>query len=226
MTIEIKINTDPNILRIFIIRHGQTEHNVQKILQGHLDIDMNKTGHNQSQLVGEALKDMQFDGFSTSDLIRCQNTSKEILEHHQNIEVRYTQNLREREMGAVQGMYLKDALAKYGENFRNMGESKEDFLVRVDSEWDRIVKLSETKKYSNYGICTHGGVITAFINYLYDIKKYNLSSSLKPEDLKVPFNTSVSVIDINKQDGRGIIQIFGNTDHLGAQLEVKEQLLR
>lgn len=86
MTIEIKINTDPNILRIFIIRHGQTEHNVQKILQGHLDIDMNKTGHNQSQLVGEALKDMQFDGFSTSDLIRCQNTSKEILEHHQNIE--------------------------------------------------------------------------------------------------------------------------------------------
>ena len=38
-------------------------------------------------------------------------------------------------------MYLKDALAKYGENFRNMGESKEDFLVRVDSEWDRIVKL-------------------------------------------------------------------------------------
>ncbi|CUM49844.1 uncharacterized protein AC631_04987 [Debaryomyces fabryi] len=226
MTKEVKLNSDPNILRIFVIRHGQTDHNVQKILQGHLDIDINKTGLNQSQLVGEALKGIKFDGFTTSDLIRCQNTSKEILKYHGDIEVRKSSNLREREMGIVQGMYLKDALAKYGENFRNMGESKEDLLMRVDGEWNRIVKLSETKGYSNYGICTHGGVITAFINYLYDIKEYGLSTSLRPKDLKVPFNTSVSVIDINKQDGRGTIHIFGNTDHLGAQLEVKEQLLR
>lgn len=226
MTIEVNRNQDPNILRIFIVRHGQTDHNVQKILQGHLDIDVNKNGINQSKLVGEALKDITFDGFSTSDLIRCQNTCKNIVVHHPGIEVKTTPNLREREMGVVQGMYLKDALEKYGENFRNMGESRETFLERVDREWDQIVKSTESKGYTNYGICTHGGVITAFINYLYNVKKYSLNPNLEPKDLKVPFNTSVSVVDINKESGRGTIQIFGNTDHLGAHLEVKDQLLR
>ena len=55
MTFEINENPDPEIIRVFIVRHGQTDHNVQKILQGHLDTDINETGKEQAEIVGKYL---------------------------------------------------------------------------------------------------------------------------------------------------------------------------
>ena len=216
----------PNNLRIFIIRHGQTAHNVDKILQGHLDIDLNETGYKQSQLLAESLRKVKFDGFASSDLIRCENTLAEIRKKQSSFEVRYTANFREREMGPVQGMYLKDALVQYGENFRDLGEGKTKFLKRLIKEWNELVEFCIKEDYTNFGLCTHGGVITALVNYLYSDMDYKLDENLTPKKLKVPFNTSVTVIDIDKKHRNAIIKDFGNTTHLGEQLEVKEQLLR
>lgn len=216
----------PNTLRIFIIRHGQTAHNIEKKLQGHLDIDLNETGYKQSQLLGESLRKVKFDGFSSSDLIRCQSTLMEIQKKQSSFEVNYSANFREREMGPVQGMHLKDALAQYGENFRDLGEGKAKFLKRLIKEWNDLIEFCVKEDYTNYGLCTHGGVITALVNYLYSDMNYELDKNLTPSKLKVPFNTSVTVIDIDKKSGNAIIRDFGNTSHLGEQLEVKEQLLR
>ncbi|KAG2731891.1 hypothetical protein G9P44_005478 [Scheffersomyces stipitis] len=225
MTIDVVSNEDPEILRIFVVRHGQTDHNVQKILQGHLDIDINEVGQDQSEKVGEFFSQIDIDEFISSDLIRCRNTVAEIVKRQdEQKSLRFTSNLREREMGVVQGMYLKDALAKYGENFRNMGETKVQLLRRIDEEWQHVIKSNRNSK--NVLLCTHGGVITGFTNYLYKDKKYQLSKFLEPHDLKVPFNTSVTVIDINKDTSHGTIQTFGNTSHLGGQFEVKDQRLR
>lgn len=222
MTVQIVENTNPEVLRVFIVRHGQTDHNVQKILQGHLDIDINDTGREQAYLVANAFKNIQIDYLVSSDLIRCQNTIGPFLPY-QDVQPKITSNLRERDMGEVQGMYWKDASAKYGDDLRNMGEKTEPFIARVEQEWNLILKQQQCL---NVAVCTHGGVITTFVNYLHDKKGYSLGEGLTREKLKVPYNTSVTVIDINKETKSGKIQIFGNTDHLGAQFEVKEQGLR
>lgn len=226
MTVEIHANKDPDTVRIFIIRHGQTDHNVTKVLQGHLDIDLNDHGKNQADTVAKYLSSIPFDFFVSSDLLRCQNTTKPILSYHPDVPLKLTENLRERNMGVVQGMLLKDAIAQYGEDFRNLGEKFPDLIHRVELEWDSLIKSSLHNNYNNVGICTHGGVITGFINYLYGVKRYDLYKYLDPESLKVPFNTSVSVIDVNKHTKQGVIQRFGLTSHLGGQFEVKDQLLR
>lgn len=220
-------NTDPNVLRVFIIRHGQTDHNVQKILQGHLDIDMNQTGVEQARKVGQRFEVVPLDGIHTSDLIRCLNTTKQILRYHPHLQdsLRVTADLRERQMGPVEGMYISDAIAKYSMNFRNMGEKEDLLLSRVQRQWDSIASEGQRLGQKNYALCTHGGVITAFVNNLYR-QGYKLSPKLTPEKLKVPFNTSVTVIDIDKTTGDGTIQLFGDTAHLGEQLEVKNQMLR
>lgn len=227
MVFEIASNTDANILRIFVIRHGQTQFNLDKILQGHIDIDLNDTGRKQAELVGETFKNIDMDGITTSDLVRCQNTVKEITKHKKDIPVMKTYNFREREMGQVQGMKLQEALKMYGPEYKNQGEGRESFLKRVKSEWKSMVDTAIEKNYLNYGVCTHGGVITLFLNYLHTHEGYKLGKDLTEDDLKVPFNTSVSVIDINKTTGDAIIQDFGNTKHLGSShLQVKEQRLR
>ncbi|KAL1574998.1 hypothetical protein MG5_00041 [Candida albicans P57072] len=222
MTFEINENPDPEIIRVFIVRHGQTDHNVQKILQGHLDTDINETGKEQAEIVGNYLSKIPFDYFVSSDLSRCQQTLIPILSHQQTKTVKYTPNLRERDMGKVEGMYLKDALEKYGPGFRNLGEKEDALCKRVEKEWNEIIE----QNYHNVLICTHGGVITRFINYLHKDLGYKLNNKLTPDNLKVPFNTSVSVIDVEKNTKRGVIQAFGNTLHLGGNFEVKDQLLR
>lgn len=106
MTISIVPNTNPDVLRVFIVRHGQTDHNVKKILQGHTDIDLNSTGIDQARKLGQVFLMMELDDIISSDLSRCQNTVKEIAVHHKK-EVELTPAFRERNMGIAEGMILR-----------------------------------------------------------------------------------------------------------------------
>ncbi|EDK43299.1 conserved hypothetical protein [Lodderomyces elongisporus NRRL YB-4239] len=289
-------------LRIFIVRHGQTDHNVQKILQGQLDTPMNSTGYSQSKLLGQRFSNLTIDKFVTSDLERCQETLRCILEqqpgdlntnsgatptldsstssttlsnlsnssnlvvknttgpcaeqdsvktasqqefsNHENSipesnkkntftlqlvsshpKVKITPNLRERNMGIVQGMYLKDALAQYGPNFRNYGESESELCTRVWIEFQQLIAASDDG--IEYALmCTHGGVITRFFNYLHETLGFKLEEGMSKDDLKVPFNTSVLIVDIDRYHGEGMIRKFGCTKHLGGEFQVEDQLLR
>lgn len=226
MTREVVANTDAKVVRIFVVRHGRTDFNAQKIMQGHLDIDINAEGRVQADKVGHYLKDIQFDHVVTSDLVRCVNTTKPILQHQKIHEPVVTADLRERNMGPVQGMKMQDAIDQFGADFRNLGEKKHELLERVGGVWSLIYKKAVADDHLNSLVCTHGGVITAFINHLYDGQNYKLADGLQKSDLKVPFNTSIAVIDLDKETGAGTIQKFGVTEHLGGHFEVKNQLLR
>ncbi|ODV80405.1 phosphoglycerate mutase-like protein [Suhomyces tanzawaensis NRRL Y-17324] len=222
MTIPVASNTDPKVLRVFVVRHGQTDHNVQKILQGHKDIDINERGASQAVLVGKVFASIPLDDIVSSDLVRCKNTVSEIAKFHPEVETAYTYNFRERNMGPVEGMYLTEAKEKYGDNYRNMGEQPKEFRERVESEWLKVV--AKNNDSTNIVLCTHGGVISMWANYLYREKGFK--SRVNEEKLKFPFNTSITVIDVHKGTGEGWIQDFGSTEHLGGHFEVKDQEIR
>lgn len=220
-------NTNPQVVRLFVVRHGQTDHNVKKILQGHTDIHLNDTGIEQAKKVGERFKSVPIDAIYSSDLARCRNTAKEILEYHPHLapDVVYSTSLRERNMGKAEGLYITDAISKFGHDFRNLGEPEEVLVGRIYAFWELVLDESVEKNYSNCVLVTHGGVLTALANYLHS-RHYALSPELTVEKLRVPFNTSVTVVDFNKETKEGIIQLFGETAHLGEQKEVTDQRLR
>lgn len=225
MTADVHANLSPHHIRFFVIRHGQTDDNKQKILQGQNDTLLNETGVHQAQLLGEYLKKITFDKLVSSDLTRCVATIKEIAVHQpQVVDIRYTPHLRERNMGKVQGMKLQEARDTYGEKYRSFGESRPELVARVSLEWDALV--ASCGKDSNYLLCTHGGVIRGLIDHLYRERRYGLGQLMTEDALKVPFNTSVAVIDVEKTTGAGIIQSFGFTGHLGGHFEVLDQGLR
>ncbi|EEQ36184.1 putative broad-specificity phosphatase [Clavispora lusitaniae] len=228
MTREIVANTDPNVVRIFVVRHGKTDYNAKKIMQGHLDIDMNDEGREQSEKAANHLKDIEFDYIVSSDLIRCVNTARAIAQKQKKPFGNFptTPDLRERNMGPVQGMQVQDALEKYGPDFKNIGEKQEDLVNRVTQVWEQTFKKAVAENHTNTVLCTHGGVIRAFINHLYNVRGYKLAEGMTFEDLRVPFNTSVTMIDLDKTTGEGLIQNFGSTEHLGGHFVVSNQQLR
>ena len=81
---------------VYILRHGQTEENKQKIIQGQLDTALNSEGERQADLVAKALKDIPFDVCYSSDLQRATDTAKRILVHHSGVEVQTHIAVRER----------------------------------------------------------------------------------------------------------------------------------
>ena len=85
-----------NTIRIYVVRHGETEENRQKIVQGHLDTSLNSEGERQSDLLAKALKDVPFDACYSSDLQRAVQTAKRVLVHHSGVELQTQLAVRER----------------------------------------------------------------------------------------------------------------------------------
>lgn len=224
-------NNDSSIIRVFVVRHGQTAWNIEKILQGHQDIPLNDEGHKQAKLLGNRLKDIDFDVWISSDLKRCIQTTKgiEAGAGPGKVPERFikTPSFRERFMGDVEGMKIADARAKYGDEFRNRGERKDEMIARIYKCWLECLETCAREGDKNVLLCTHGGVIRNFINYLYHEKGYHLGPGMTAADLRVPYNTSVTVLDIKRADIHdGTIERFGCTEHLGEQKEVGDKDLR
>lgn len=86
----------------YIVRHGQTEWNVKRIIQGRYDSPLTKIGLNQIDVLAQELKELKFDAAFSSDLLRAKRTAEIIALEH-NLAVETTKHLRERDFGIFDG---------------------------------------------------------------------------------------------------------------------------
>lgn len=213
-------NTADDVVRLFIIRHGQTDHNVKKILQGHRDIPLNGTGIKQGQQLGEYLlkEHIKFDAMYSSDLTRCQETTQEIVQISQNNgdennkvppTIKLNSDLRERFMGPIEGLHILEAeryADKHGKgSFRDFGESPEVFVKRLQNGINKSVEDAINNGYKNIAIVSHGGAIRAIMQWLQPDNESKI----------IVFNTSVTIVDFDKKLQEFQVKSIGNTKHLG-----------
>lgn len=59
------------VVRVYIVRHGETQENRDGVIQGQRDTSLNATGLEQARMVGEALKDAKLGVAFSSDLSRA-----------------------------------------------------------------------------------------------------------------------------------------------------------
>lgn len=92
---------------LYLARHGETVDNLNKIMQGQTQGQLNENGINQARQLAEELKGKHFDAFVASDLKRSVDTCRIVAEPH-HAEVRTTPLLRERDWGSFTGRYIPD----------------------------------------------------------------------------------------------------------------------
>lgn len=140
----------PVSTRVCIIRHGETEWNVQKRIQGHTDIPLNETGRAQALAMAFNAAHQRFQAIYSSDLARALETAK-ALAAREDHEVRPLPQLRERHYGLFQGLTAEEGarlhpqahahyLARDLDYDFGSGESLRDFAARVSDGIDWLVR--------------------------------------------------------------------------------------
>jgi len=87
-----------------LLRHGQTDWNVEGKLQGTSDIPLNEMGLKQAQAAAQAIKPDEWDIVLSSPLLRARATAQQIVETHALKEVVVDLRLLERAFGEAEGL--------------------------------------------------------------------------------------------------------------------------
>ena len=145
-------------MKIYIVRHGQTEENQKRILQGHLPGTLTPEGKEQIRMTAERLsnENVSFRCILSSDLRRAMD-SAEINADKLKLQIIPMKELRERDWGKYTGMPLADARDKFYSNgrwqFPDSAETEEEILNRAQNVLD---KLKSEYPSGNIIIVTHG----------------------------------------------------------------------
>lgn len=88
-------------MKLYLVRHGQTDFNAGKLMQGVKDIPLNEVGKAQVRELAEQIKGLKLDGYYVSPLVRARQTAEIIT----NGEAEFTVDdlLRERSFGELEG---------------------------------------------------------------------------------------------------------------------------
>lgn len=155
-------------MNIYITRHGKTDWNLQKKIQGSTNISINEEGIKEAEILKEKLKDVNIDLIISSSLKRAIETS-EIINEGKNAEIIVDDRIRERSYGIHEGSHKDDfdfiEFWDYNKNVKVQdAETIKDLFDRVYSFLDDIKEKYYDK---NVLLVTHSGtsvVIKCYLN--------------------------------------------------------------
>lgn len=168
-----------NYKKLFIVRHGETEFNKLKKVQGSgVDAPLNDTGRNQAATFFKAYKDYPFQKIYVSNLIRTQESVSSFIE--QGMPFEKLSGLNEISWGNKEGLaFSPEAHGEYtnvteawnkGELDAKItdGESPKEVMMRQKVALDHILSQAENQIL----ICMHGRAMRILICWLlgYDLR--------------------------------------------------------
>ncbi|MGM9971586.1 MAG: histidine phosphatase family protein [Anaeroplasmataceae bacterium] len=161
-------------MELFLVRHGQTDQNKMKKIQGRRDFPLNETGKEEAKALGLWLKknNMKFDVIMSSPLIRAKETAqiiKDVLMFEQDVII--NENFIERSFGECEGLDVCDEVFVNILNDKAIGlEKSDDIKKRVIDECMRMNSIYSDKKVL---VVSHSHTIKALACAVDDSYKFN-----------------------------------------------------
>lgn len=209
------------MLTLYITRHGETEWNTEKRMQGWSDSNLTKKGKEHAVLLGSRLKEVQFEAIYSSPSNRAEMTAS-LIKGDREIPMIFDERLREIYMGIWEGKtfsYIKDNHPDEFHSFWNTphlyesmgGENFNELINRILTCLGTIQGKHES---GNILIVTHSVVIKALLAHF---KKLPLEKLWDP-----PFihDTSLTVIELLEKGSKIVME--GDLLHRETGHEIKK----
>jgi 2,3-bisphosphoglycerate-dependent phosphoglycerate mutase len=205
--------------QVLFIRHGETDWNRLKRIQGHVDIPLSAHGVQQAEQLGVRLaREGRIDAIYSSDLQRARQTAEPFAEAL-GLEIRLSEGLRERFFGAFQAHDSDEINEKFPAEYVEWqtrdpgfsppgdGESQRVFYHRVVHAMEPIVAAHPGGRIA---VVAHGGVLDCI---------YRFAMKLPLQDPRnwPLLNCSINTVDYG-EDGATVVS-WGDVAHLSTDTD-------
>lgn len=157
-------------MKIYIVRHGETEENIKKTYYGDIDCHLTPNGIKQAELVGEKLRYINFDKVFCSEKKRAKETLERIYAGENFI---IDSRLNERNFGIFEGksyeqlqIGLKSEYDAWTKEWKNYCPENGESFVQVYHRVQNFMENLKKESVENILICTHGGIIRTIYTYI------------------------------------------------------------
>lgn len=162
---------------LVLVRHGETDWNLARRIQGRTDISMNDTGRAQAAAAAERLSAEEWHAIVTSPLDRALETARIIAERLGLGEPRIDDRLVERAYGEAEGMDAATLATRFPSMAGVQGIERRSDVTR------RVLPALESIALEHPGqrvlVVTHGGVIGSLVRYVTE-------KALPPAEVRIP----------------------------------------
>ncbi|XOV86319.1 MAG: histidine phosphatase family protein [Pseudomonadota bacterium] len=157
---------------IYFVRHGETEWNAIRRMQGQWNSDLNERGRRQAEVNGQLLARLEIDALFASPLDRTRQTA-DIINRFLDLPITFDARLMEWDCGDWSGHLYAEVAEKWpnewaalqADRFHFRGpacENYPDMIARAAPLLESIVSMTE----SNIAIVSHGMIGKAMISHL------------------------------------------------------------
>ena len=162
--------------QFIVVRHGETEWNVERRVQGNGNSPLTAAGLAQAEAIGARLARERFDLLVASDLGRAMQTAERISAHC-GLPIRRDARLRERNFGEGEGLTYEEIDSRWPDVFSRVretdpdamipgGETRRQFHERVRAAFQSLAHEHAGKRIT---VVSHGGVLTSLYRIVHDI---------------------------------------------------------
>jgi broad specificity phosphatase PhoE len=152
------------VTTILLVRHGETDWNLERRVQGHSDRALNETGRAQARKLADALAEEPIDAVFSSDLLRAHETAR-IVAERRGLDVTAIPDLRERHFGTWEGLTDDEIFERFpGAKTGTWGdgETREEMAQRV---LESLRRIAEAHPGGRVLVVSHGGPLRAVLTH-------------------------------------------------------------
>jgi alpha-ribazole phosphatase len=156
-------------MNLYLVRHGQTESNLQNRYLGSFEEELSLQGVNEIRKTKELIKQVCFDKIFSSERKRAIDSAKILVDKEMACDFR----LNERDFGIFENKTYKEICDKYPTERNAWEENWIDYKIpkgeSVKEAYERVVEFMEMLEKENYENClvvAHGGIIRLIYCYI------------------------------------------------------------
>lgn len=153
-------------MELYLIRHGQTDWNREKRIQGTEDIPLNDTGRHQAAVCAQALSALPFEAIYTSPLSRAVETARIISDACRHAPVILEPGLTERDFGIGSGLTYEELHRRYPQYPKLPLKGMEEFEPLCRRILHTVLRCAEKSHTGPVLLVSHGSSINALLYQL------------------------------------------------------------
>ncbi len=201
-------------MKLYLIRHGQTDWNVAGKIQGSTDIPLNEMGKKQAACLAKGMEKRPVSRVFTSTLSRAYETAKAIGDS-QNVPVYGLLELQEVNYGYWEGLTMEEIEQRYPKELQQWylspvevappgGETQTQVYERCKAAIDHILEQGD----GDVAVVSHGATVVFLLEYMLD------GTGRDEEDDIIVGNASISTVEYDRDLKRFVLTELNDREHL------------